>query len=88
MKSLDFNIELYPKQQDAFLSSAQFILYGGAAGSGKSHLARMAPTAACLQIPGLQVFMFRRHFQDLVKNHMEGPNSFRALLQPLIDAVE
>ena len=31
-------------------------------------------------IPGLQVYLFRRIREDLVKNHMEGPNGFRSML--------
>jgi len=34
----------------------------------------------CTLIPGLQVYLFRRIRDDLVKNHMEGPKGFRALL--------
>jgi hypothetical protein len=73
-------IALHPKQWDAFLSVATEILYGGAAGGGKSYLMRQAAIAWCAEIPGLQVYLFRRVFDDLVKNHMEGPHGFRALL--------
>ena len=31
-------------------------------------------------IPGLQVYLFRRIREDLIKNHMEGPKGFRAML--------
>jgi hypothetical protein len=30
--------------------------------------------------PGLQVYLFRRIRDDLIKNHMEGPKGFRAML--------
>ena len=36
------NINLHPKQMLAFQSEATEILYGGAAGGGKSHLMRVA----------------------------------------------
>jgi len=62
------------------LSPATEILYGGAAGGGKSHLMRVAAIAWCYDIAGLQVYLFRRTFPDLIKNHMEGPSGFPALL--------
>ena len=61
-------------------SRATEILYGGAAGGGKSFLMRVAAILWCAAIPGLQVYIFRRIRDDLVKNHMEGPKGFRALL--------
>jgi hypothetical protein len=66
----------------AFESQATEILYGGAAGGGKSHLMRVAAIVWCAAIAGLQVYLFRRIYDDLVKNHMEGPKGFRALLVP------
>lgn len=33
-----------------------------------------------LAIPGLQIYIFRRTYDDLIKNHMEGPTGFNALL--------
>ncbi|BDU72374.1 terminase large subunit domain-containing protein [Mesoterricola silvestris] len=76
--------ELHDQQDEAFYSLATEILYGGAAGGGKSHLMRVAAILWCLMIPGLQVYLFRRTFPDLWKNHMEGPSSFQALLAPLV----
>lgn len=78
------NYALHPAQAMAFTSDATEILYGGAAGGGKSHLMRIAAIAWCWQIPGLQVYLFRREFPDLYKNHMEGPTGFPALLSPYI----
>lgn len=72
--------DLHPKQMAALQSAATEILYGGAAGGGKSHLMRMAAILWCSAIPGLQVYLFRRIREDLVKNHMEGPSGFRTLL--------
>ena len=74
------DIALHEKQQDAFFSDATEILYGGAAGGGKSHLMRMAAIMWCSEIPGLQVYLFRRIRDDLVKNHVEGPSGFREFL--------
>lgn len=83
MSNLDF--PLHPKQWTAFTSVATEILYGGAAGSAKSHLIRVAAIMWALFIPGLQVYIFRRLYDDLVKNHMEGPTGFHALLAPWIN---
>ena len=41
---------------------------------------RAAAIIWCSMVPGLQVYMFRRIKDDLIKNHMEGPKGFRALL--------
>lgn len=80
MAQLD--LTLHAKQTQAYESTATEILYGGAAGGGKSHLFRVASILWCASIPGLQVYLFRRLFDDLYKNHMEGPTSFLALLSP------
>ncbi|WP_246687269.1 terminase [Mesorhizobium sp. B2-5-9] len=41
---------------------------------------RLAAVLWCSEIPGLQVYLFRRIHEDLIKNHMEGPSGFRELL--------
>lgn len=79
-KNAQLNIALHEKQKVAFNSEASEILYGGAAGGGKSHLMRMAAITWCAEVPGLQVYLFRRIRDDLVKNHMEGPSGFREFL--------
>lgn len=76
--ALDF--ELHAKQSVAFTSPATEILYGGAAGGGKSHLMRIAAIMWAVEISGLQVYLFRRIREDLIKNHIEGPHGFRAVL--------
>lgn len=78
----NLRLSLHHKQEIALNSAATDILYGGAAGGGKSHLARIAAIIWASQIPGLQVFIFRKIFDDLLKNHMEGPTGFRSLLEP------
>jgi hypothetical protein len=80
------NLHLHPKQWVAFETPATEILYGGAAGGGKSHVMRIAAIVWCAAIAGLQVYLFRRIREDLIKNHMEGPKGFRALLAPWTDA--
>lgn len=79
-------IELHEQQTVAYESEGTEILYGGAAGGGKSHLERCAAILWCLQIPGLQVYIFRREFPDLYKNHMEGPSGFPSLLAGLVNS--
>lgn len=82
----EINLELQPKQAVAFQTRATEVLYGGAAFGGKSHLMRVAAIAWCAAIAGLQVYIFRRVRDDLVKNHIEGPQGLRNLLAPWVDA--
>jgi hypothetical protein len=85
-ESIPLNVDLHETQGIALESDATEILYGGAAGSGTSFLLRTCAIAWCAEIPGLQVYLFRRTRDDLVKNHVEGPTGFRALLAPWIAA--
>ena len=68
------DIELFPKQAFALDTKATEVLYGGAAGGGKSHLMRIAAINWCAEIPNLQIYLFRRVRDDLIKTH-----SFRTL---------
>jgi hypothetical protein len=83
---VQINLALHPRQAAALLTPATEVLYGGAAGGGKSHLIRAAAITWCADIPGLQVYLFRRQLPDLIKNHMEGPQGFRAVLAPWVEA--
>lgn len=83
---VSLGLTLHPKQALAFDSEATEILYGGSAGSGKSHLLRVKGISACSLIPTFQFYLFRLHYEDLIKNHMEGPTGFRAMLAPWADA--
>lgn len=80
--ALDLN--LHHKQGIAFQTEATEVLYGGAAGGGKSHLMRVAAIVWCSAIAGLQVYLFRRIRDDLIKNHIEGPKGLRSLLGPWV----
>lgn len=73
-------INLQPKQSAAFLSEATEILAGGAAGGGKSLLLRISAIRWCLEVPGIQTYLFRRTLPDLRDNHLRGPTSFFVLL--------
>lgn len=85
-QSAELNLHLHAKQGEALNTEATEVLYGGAAGGGKSHLMRVAAIIWASMIPGLQVYLFRRIRDDLVKNHMEGPKGFRAMLAPWVAA--
>lgn len=49
-----------------------------------SHSMRVSAILWCAAIPGLQVYLFRRIYDDLIKNHVEGPKGFRSMLAPWI----
>lgn len=71
-KPLQITIDYTPQPKQAMFhaSPANEILYGGAAGPGKSHALRFEALIWCLRIPGLQVYLFRRTFPELEKNHI------------------
>lgn len=78
------DVGLWKRQGQALETPATEVLYGGAAGGGKSYLMRVASIIWCLDIPGLQVYLFRRVYEDLLKNHVAGPKGYRSLLAPLV----
>ncbi len=67
---IDTGYRPQPKQQMLHDCKGNEILYGGAAGPGKSHALRHEGLNWCLRIPGLQAFLFRRTFPELEKNHI------------------
>lgn len=57
------------------------ILYGGAKGGGKSFLFRWLFCVMTKCAPGMLCYLFRRQYDELINNHMEGPDSFHVMLQ-------
>ncbi|MBN3270136.1 terminase [Bordetella bronchiseptica] len=81
---MTLDINLHPRQGEILKSIATEILFGGAAGGGKSFLMRAVAIIWCAAVPGLQVYLFRRVLDDLIKNHIEGSRGFRAMLAPWV----
>ncbi|ALV06691.1 hypothetical protein [Roseateles depolymerans] len=79
-----FDIKFTAKQSRAVKSPATEILYGGAAGGGKSYFMRALAIILCGLIPGLNVYLFRRLYDDLIKNHIEGTGGFPEMLSELV----
>lgn len=82
---MSVHFKLYPKQQRALMSQAQEILYGGAAGAGKSYMMRVLAIVLCMEIPNFKVFLFRRMYRELYINHVYSPDGFLVMLKPFID---
>lgn len=82
----EIDLDLHPQQVEAYESEANEMLYGGAAGGGKSHLMRVVAIMLCTEVDGIQIYLFRRLSDDLYKNHMEGAGGFYALLSTWFDA--
>ena len=77
-------VSLETKQAIAFNTTATEILYGGAVGGGKSYYLRVSAIRWCLNIEGIQVYLFRRTLPDLRDNHLRGPSSFHVMLSDMV----
>ena len=84
--NIDLEFSLWPKQELAFNTEAQWRMFGGAAGGGKSYFLRVSAIKYALMIPGLQIYLFRRNYNELYENHLAGSQSFHIMLAPLIEA--
>jgi hypothetical protein len=69
---MDVSIDYRPQPRQALLHRvrANEVLFGGAAGPGKSHALRFEALLWCLRIPGLAAYLFRRTVPELEKNHI------------------
>ena len=85
-KKVAIDLSPHPRQRRAFFSNATEQLYGGAAGGGKSHLMRAAAIIWAMAIPGLQVYLFRRTYPELLDNHINGSGAFPQMLADWIEA--
>lgn len=59
-----------PKQVEFDACPAKYVLYGGAAGPGKSHAARWALYRRALRVPGFEALLLRKTFPELEKTHL------------------
>lgn len=69
-------------QTVAYESIATEILFGGAAGGSKSFLLRTVGLACCLGVPRVQVYLFRRTYPQLIKNHLAGNMNILEMAHP------
>lgn len=84
-RDVALNFDLHPKQLEALSTPATEVLFGGATRGGKSHFSRVISILLCTLIPGFQVLMLRKFYDDIIRNHMEGHTGFRAMLAPYVD---
>jgi hypothetical protein len=84
MADSGLNIKLYPKQWQALTTEATAVLFGGAAGAGKSYLIRAAAIIYAIEIPGSTIYVFRRNYGDLIANHVHSHGGFLQMLDSML----
>lgn len=80
------DITLQDAQSEWFWTKSTETLIGGSAGPGKSFFIRVASIHWALEIPNLQVYIFRRTYKDLEQNHISHPQGYPSLLAEHIEA--
>lgn len=68
MARIALRIDYQPTDKQAIFhrSNADEVLYGGAAGGGKTAALAMEAVQRCLETPGLQAYLFRRSYRELM----------------------
>ena len=69
-ETIEIDYTPQPKQRLLSECPANEILYGGSAGSAKSHALRHEALIWGMRIPRLQVYLFRRVYPELERNHI------------------
>ena len=69
-ESVRIDYQPQPRQVLLHTCPANEILFGGAAGPGKSHALRFEALLMCLRVPGLRAYLFRRTQPELERNHI------------------
>ena len=80
-------VRLHRRQNEvltAINNGANEVLFGGAAGGGKSYLLRALACIFAVECPGISIYLFRRKVKDLRATHLRGAMSFPVMLSDFI----